>query len=291
MIAFVSDAGALTAVPASRCSIEALVQIYNASRVDYIVPMPMNARRMAEYIAAYDVDLDASYVAVNTADEPCAIGMLGWRGQRAWVTRLGVVPERRGRHVGRFMLNTLLDAAQSRGAALAQLEVIEGNAPAHALFLKAGFQETRRLYALRRPPSPLPPSAAALLTNARLEKLDTQACISALEQRDLPISWLEETESMRKIGTLEGLAVALGNGERGAVVFCRMPFQISHITPTAPADASEALKTALIAAVHHQYPKHDTKLENVDADSRFLSTFRSLGYIVEFRRIEMFRFF
>jgi GNAT superfamily N-acetyltransferase len=291
LIAFVSEAGALTLFPASRFSFELLARVYNASRVDYIVPMPMNARRMAEYVTAYDVDLDISYVAVNTADEPCAIGMLGWRDQRAWVTRLGVVPDRRGRRVGRFMLDTLLDAARSRGAALAQLEVIEGNAPAHALFLKAGFQETRRLCVLRRPPSPLPPDAAELLTSARIDPLDAQACIDALEQRDLPISWLEETESMRKIGALEGLAVALESGERGAVVFCRMPFQISHITPTAPADASEALKTALIAAVHQHHPKHDTKLENLDADSRFLSTFRSLGYIVEFRRVEMFRFF
>jgi ribosomal protein S18 acetylase RimI-like enzyme len=291
VIALVSDAASLTAIPASRYSFEALAQIYNASRVDYIVPMPMNARRMAEYVSAHDVDLDASFVAVNAENEPCAVGMLGWRERRGWVTRLGVIPERRGRHVGRFMLNSLLDAAQSRGASLAQLEVIEGNAPAHALFLKTGFQETRRLYVLRRPPSALPASAAALLVDARIEPLDTQACLDALEGRDRPISWLEETESMQKTGTLEGLAITLEDGQRGAVVFCRLPLQLSHITPVAPVDASDALKTALAALVHHQHPKHDTKLENLDADSRFLAAFQSVGYVVDFRRIEMFRFF
>lgn len=291
MIALVPDAGSLTAIPASRYSFEALAQIYNASRVDYIVPMPMNARRMAEYVTAHDVDLDASVVAVNGENEPCAIGMLGWRDRRGWVTRLGVIPERRGRHVGRFVLNCLLDAAQDRGASLAQLEVIEGNAPAHALFMKAGFQETRRLYVLRRPPSPIPPSASALLKNAQIEMLDTQACLDALNQRDLPISWLEETESMQKTGTLEGLAVTLENGQRGAVIFCRLPLQLSHITPVAPVDASDTLKTALAALIHYQHPKHDTKLENLDADSRFLAAFQSVGYVVDFRRIEMFRFF
>lgn len=291
MIALVPDAGSLTAISASRYSFEALAQIYNASRVDYIVPMPMNARRMAEYVTAHDVDLNASVVAVNGENEPCAVGMLGWRDRRGWVTRLGVIPERRGRHIGRFVLNYLLDAAQDRGASLAQLEVIEGNAPAHAMFLKSGFQETRRLYVLRRPPSPLPPSAAALLTNAHIQTLDTQACIDALNQRDLPISWLEETESMQKTGILEGLAVTLEDGQRGAVVFCRLPLQLSHITPIAPADASDTLKMALAALIHHRYPKHDTKLENLDANSRFLAAFQSVGYVVDFRRIEMFRFF
>ncbi len=291
MTALLSDAKSLTAIPASRYSFETLAQIYNASRVDYIVPMPMNARRMADYVRAYDVDLDVSFVAINGENEPCAVGMLGWRDQRAWVTRLGVIPERRGRHVGLFMLNCLLDAAQRCGAVLAQLEVIEGNLPAHTLFLKTGFQETRRLYVLRRPPAPLPSSASAILAQARIEPLDTQASLNALEGRDLPISWLEEEPSMKKTGTLEGLAVTLENGERGAVVFCRLPFQLSHITPIAPADASARLKTALAAVVHHHYPKHDTKLENLDADSRFLEVFHSVGYIVDFRRIEMYRFF
>ncbi|PJF25975.1 MAG: hypothetical protein CUN53_10060, partial [Phototrophicales bacterium] len=123
------------------------------------------------------------------------------------------------------------------------------------------------------------------------ESLDTQACLDALEGRDLPISWLEETESMQKTGTLEGLKVTLEDGQRGAVVFCRRPLQLSHVTPIAPADASDILKTALAALIHYQHPKHDTKLENLDADSRFLTAFQSVGYITDFRRIEMFRFF
>jgi len=52
-------------VSASEYTFAALAQIYNQGRVDYIVPMPMNARRMEEYVRYYDVALDASVVMLN----------------------------------------------------------------------------------------------------------------------------------------------------------------------------------------------------------------------------------
>jgi len=63
--------------PASRFTIEQLTAAYNQTRVDYLVPMPMNAARLAEYIQHYDVDLERSAVAL--ADEQMlGLGMLGW---------------------------------------------------------------------------------------------------------------------------------------------------------------------------------------------------------------------
>ena len=56
------------AVPCSAYDYVALAEIYNQGRVDYIVPMPMNARRLEEYVRAYDVDLAASLVAVDGVD-------------------------------------------------------------------------------------------------------------------------------------------------------------------------------------------------------------------------------
>jgi hypothetical protein len=45
-------------IPASQFTLDELTGIYNQTRVDYMVPMPMNAARLAEYISVYDVDLD-----------------------------------------------------------------------------------------------------------------------------------------------------------------------------------------------------------------------------------------
>lgn len=290
MIALTSDAGSLTAIPAARYTYDELADIYNASRVDYIVPMPMNAKRMAEYVSAYSVDLEGSFVVLNADSAPTGVGMLGWRERRGWITRLGVIPERRGRRVGQFVLESLLNAAQERGAVLAQLEVIEGNEPAHRLFLKLGFEETRRLVVLRRPPGALP-VLLTTLHDAQIEPLDALGCLNALSERDLPVSWLEEADSMRRLGSLEGLSVKLRDGMAGAVIFCRLPFQLSHITPVAPPDAPPYLLSALVAAVHRHYPKHDTKLENLDANSRFVPAFQMMGYLESFRRVEMIRRF
>src|SRR5215207_7045630 len=102
------------AISASGYTFEQLADIYNGSRVDYIVPMPMNGRRMEDYVRAYDVDLDASVVVVE-GDEPAGVGMLGLRGGRAWVTRVGVIPERRGHRQGQFIMESLIEQASARG--------------------------------------------------------------------------------------------------------------------------------------------------------------------------------
>ena len=52
-------------IPASRFNYDELTAIYNQTRVDYMIPMPMNAARLAEYVRIYDVDLEHSLVAAT----------------------------------------------------------------------------------------------------------------------------------------------------------------------------------------------------------------------------------
>jgi hypothetical protein len=52
-------------IPARAFSYEELTEAYNNTRVDYLVPMPMNAARLREYVETYDVDMDSSVVAVD----------------------------------------------------------------------------------------------------------------------------------------------------------------------------------------------------------------------------------
>src|SRR5690242_6280674 len=132
-------------VPASNFSADELAEIYNAGRVDYIVPMPMNAKRMQSYVRMYDIDLDSSVIVFDEEHKPAGIGMLGVRDDRGWITRLGIIPDRRKAGMGACMMDALIAGARKRFARLIQLEVIEGNEPAHRLFLRNGFRETRRL--------------------------------------------------------------------------------------------------------------------------------------------------
>ncbi len=103
-----------------------------------------------------------------------AIGLMSRdRGPRRLAT-MGVVPEARGRGVGRALLEHLLDEACQRGDACVELEVIGTNEPAVALYRGLGFATVTRLVSLEAGPAgdgdggdaPLEPVPAAAVADA-----------------------------------------------------------------------------------------------------------------------------
>jgi ribosomal protein S18 acetylase RimI-like enzyme len=265
-------------VRASEYSFVELARIYNETRVDYIVPMPMNARRMEEYVRHYDVHLDSSYIALNANDEEMGIGMLGIRDQRAWITRLGVMPDQRGHRVGQFLVSKLIATAREQAAAQVQLEVIEGNDPGSRLFLKVGFEAVRRLLVIRRPPGAVTSSLAF-----EAERLGADAVRECLASRPPGASWLDENASLLNM-RLAGLRVRLPSDDSSWIVFYETPFQLSHLV-LGSEDQQVAL--ALLQAVHQANPMLDTKVENLPLASPLWSIFQRVGYVESFRRIEM----
>ncbi|MBC8170933.1 MAG: GNAT family N-acetyltransferase [Anaerolineae bacterium] len=270
-------------LPATQYTHEQLASIYNQARVDYIVPMPMNAKRMAEYIHYYDIDLSASFIALNDERLETGIGMLGVRGQRSWITRLGVIPERRGKHIGLYLMANLLETSFFRGIKQVQLEVIQGNEPAYQLFLKLGFQHIRELLVIRRPPGvpELDPTQEA----AQVTWLDEPQIPAYLAQRHEPCSWIDESVSLLNAGSLRGIVVELPDGETGWVVFQRMAFQLMHFA-LSPNITPAALQAALYH-IHKTFASQDTKIENLPVNSPVWQVFQAIGYFEVFRRIEM----
>lgn len=274
-----------TKINASAYDYEQLANIYNESRLDYIVPMPMNAKRLAEYVHQYDVSLEHSLVALNQAAQIAGIGMLGVRGKRGWITRLGVIPSRRGVGLGQYMVDTLLENAANQGAERVQLEVIEGNEPAYCMFQKVGFEDTRKLLVIRRPPK-MPAPLPYEVESSNLTSEEIEAC---LEKHNSHASWLDEKPSILRGGNVEGVRVTLPSGESGTAVFRNSIFQLSHLA--LDADVSEELAVALLSTVHGRYPKRDTKLENLPAQSPLWRAFQQVGYVETFARIEMHKQF
>lgn len=141
----------ITLIPADRFTIEELTEAYNQTRVDYMVPMPMNAAKLRDYVHNYHIDLEQSLVAVED-DTILGLGMLGVRDNRSWITRLGLVANQRGKGIGELVMRGLLSNSDDCGIEKNILEVIKGNMPAHQLFRKLGFKDLRELLILRRPP-------------------------------------------------------------------------------------------------------------------------------------------
>jgi ribosomal protein S18 acetylase RimI-like enzyme len=272
-------------VPASNYSYQELADIYNQTRIDYIVPMPMNAQRMKEYVEHYDVNLQSSVVATREDGTPLGIGMLGVRGDRTWITRLGVVPNQRERRVGSFLMEHVIKQSRLCNAKWIQLEVIIGNEPARKMFEKYGFEPTRELLVIRRPPRPHVPGTHPLVHE--LNQLGQDEIVARLADREPGASWVEDTPSLLNGGNLKGISLRLGDGSEGWAVFMATRFQLQHIVMKATPQYDENVMFGLLYYIHEFYPNRDTKVENIPLEHPSMLAYNRLGYVVSFRRTEM----
>lgn len=274
----------ISLTPASHFGIQTLTEIYNRTRVDYLIPMPMNAARLQEYIDTYDVSLEASLVATS-GDELLGVAMLGLRKERAWVTRLGVIPDTRRRGTGQALTAGLLEQAEQRGINFTMLEVIKNNEPAHRLFLKLGFFEVGELLVLRRSPT-IPPPEPVIADARRLERAEALDLVGR-DRGTQP--WTNQSETLFNAQDVSGLRLMLPDGSEGWLVYQRQKFTLTRFAYKTEKGDPEKLATAFLSHLHHQYPRLDTQLENIQVNDPHLPAFYRMGYVEAFRRIEMWR--
>lgn len=271
-------------IPASQFTLDELTGIYNQTRVDYMVPMPMNAARLAEYISVYDVDLEHSLVAMQ-GDELRGVAMLGVREGRAWITRLGVIPTTRRSGVGEALMVGLLEQAEKLNIQFDMLEVIKNNKPAHTLFLKLGFYEIGELLVLRR--SPVIPPTDPVVADA--QRLDRHEALTLVGRDRGTQPWTNQSESLFNAREVSGLHLTLADGSRGWLVYQRQKFTLTRFIYKTEVGDPVKLAYAFLSHLHHQYPRLDTHIENIQINDPHLPAFYQMGYVESFRRIEMWR--
>ena len=270
--------------PASQFTIEQLTAIYNQTRVDYLVPMPMNAARLSEYIHTYDVDLEHSLVAMQD-DRLLGVAMLGQRQDRAWITRLGVLPNTRRTGVGLALCEGLLEHAEGLGMRFQMLEVIKNNVPAHSLFLKLGFYETGELLVMRRSPI-IPPPEPVVADAQRLDRIEALDLVG--QNRGIQ-PWTNQSESLSNAADVSGLRLTLVDGSSGWLVYQRQKFLLTRFAFKTETGNPADMARAFLSHLHHQYPRLDTHIENIQVHDPHLGAFYESGYVESFRRIEMWR--
>lgn len=271
-------------IPASQFTLDELTGIYNQTRVDYMVPMPMNAARLAEYISVYDVDLEHSLVAMQENDLR-GVAMLGVREGRAWITRLGVIPTTRRSGVGEALMVGLLEQAEKLNIQFDMLEVIKNNTPAHTLFLKLGFYEIGELLVLRR--SPVIPPTDPVVADA--QRLDRHEALTLVGRDRGTQPWTNQSESLFNAQEVSGLHLTLADGSRGWLVYQRQKFTLTRFIYKTEVGDPVKLAYAFLSHLHHQYPRLDTHIENIQINDPHLPAFYQMGYVESFRRIEMWR--
>jgi ribosomal protein S18 acetylase RimI-like enzyme len=275
-------------ISAERFTLQELTELYNQTRVDYLVPMPMNAERLAEYIHDFDIDLAHSCVARAADGQMLGLSMLGVRREKAWVTRLGVLPVSRRTGAGSALMDFMLAGAASLGLKETDLEVIKNNVPAYNLFLHKGFAETNEYLVMRRAPHP---STEPLHGNVTW--LDAEAALESLGSYPRHLTWINASESMSNSPNVQGLRIDLPKGGAGWLVYRNTKFTLrstlSHLIMHTEAGDPHEVGTQLLLNLHSHHPHHDTYAENIPHDDPHLSAFQASGYFTNFSRIEMRR--
>ena len=269
---------------AARFSIQELTDLYNHTRVDYLVPMPMNAERLQNYIDEFDIDLERSCVASTPDGQVLGLGMLGVRQNLAWITRLGVLPVTRRSGAGAAMMECMLRNADALGKEETHLEVISNNEPAHKLFLKNGFVDADLYLVMRRAPKPISDPIFG-----KVEWLEKDDALQTLKSYPEHLTWITAYESMKNAPDTQGMRIRLSNGDTGWLIYRLHKFSITHlIMHTEKGDAVE-VGTQLLLNLYSRYPRIDTYAENICANDPHLEAFQALSFFENFSRVEMHR--
>jgi ribosomal protein S18 acetylase RimI-like enzyme len=268
--------------PAASLDLPRLTEIYNRSRDDYLIPMPMSVGRLRAYVNNYDIDLEQSLVA-HSAGRPVGLAMLGLRDDRAWISRLGVLPEARKAGLGRIMVAQLIENARAAGCQSVVIEVIEDNAPARALFAGFGFKETRQLLVTRRPPRPID----ILDHGASVRILGYHEAMGLLDRRrDLP-SWVTESRSMARAGNISAIEARWDDGRWGWLAYGSSAWLLSRILIGTEAGEPSRIGRALLQQLHWRHPLQDAVCENISAHDAHWPAMQAMDYMISFVRVEM----
>jgi hypothetical protein len=165
------------------------------------------------------------------------------------------------------------------------LEVIKNNVPAHQLFLKLGFYEVGELLVLRRSPTVPPPDP--IVADAR--RLQRAEALDLVGRNRGTQPWTNQSESLFNAQDVSGLRLTLTDGSEGWLVYQRQKFTLTRFAYKTETGDPVTMAWAFLSHLHHQYPRLDTQLENIQVNDPHLPAFYQMGYIESFRRIEMWR--
>ena len=220
-------------IPASTYGPAELAEIFNAGYEGYFTPFTLDEAAFRFMSTTFDDDLDASRVLLVDG-EPAGICKLAIRGDRGWISGIGIAVPHRGQGLGEALMRAVLDQARARGLREVWLEVLVQNEPAIRLYEKLGFSYERVL---------------EVWTLDGLVLQEHKVAPVALEQAQARIArerrerepWQRADESVAHSEGVEAL-----QSDRGAVLFKRSGDRISLLQGVAAdEDAARELLQAL----------------------------------------------
>ena len=174
--------------PLLEYNLKDIIALLNNGFSGYFVHVQFSFGTFLHMVMQDSIDMHSSRVVVHDG-EPIGIALIARRGWSSRLAAMAIVPEVRGKGVGRWFLPHLLTEARARGEHRMLLEVIEQNTAGVRLYEGCGFQIQRRLVGYT---SQNLTGAPAELTEVDIR--DVAARITAHGLADLP--WQLSGESM-----------------------------------------------------------------------------------------------
>jgi len=256
--------------PAAELELGRLAGLFTAAYEGYLVPFAIDEQTLRFMVDVYDLDLDASRIALLDG-VPVGLANVALRGDRAWIGGIGVTPFGRRRGIGERLMRQVVDQARDRGARVVQLEVIEGNEPALALYEKLGFEHVRHVdvWILDADPDGAG-GAAETEVDAAHER------IRSLRHADEP--WQRDDATVARLRAIEPLR-ALGDYGGAAIV---RPTPVA--TSVIQIGADEAAARVLLETLRRE---GSVNVLNLPDDEPAAEAFRALGGRVAVRQREL----
>jgi len=121
------------------------MEIFNQGFSDYLIPIRMDPVNFHRMICIDSIDVTLSRVVIDQDGKGLGLGLIARRGWNSRLAGMAIVPPARGKGVGQWLMDILIEEAKIRGDHRMELEVIKGNDSAINLYRKNGLQTFRKL--------------------------------------------------------------------------------------------------------------------------------------------------
>ena len=138
--------------PLDNCSFQTAVEIWNRGFEGYAVDLTLTLDLLLARIISHGISVADSLVAfLDNAPVGFLLNGLRISGDTklAWNGGTGVVPELRGKGIGKLLVEAAIDLYKERAVDIAMLEALSTNESAIKLYSKCGYEESDGLTFLR----------------------------------------------------------------------------------------------------------------------------------------------
>ena len=260
--------------------------LLNTAYADYPVPLHLTADVLAGLEQCYDVDLTGSVVA-RAGRQWAGMALLSRRGDRGWISGVGVLPAWRRRGIGRAMIAALLENAGERGVREIHLEVISGNVPARALYAASGFHGGR---GCRRGVTPRTRIRCRSRRSSFRPRRWKRCWLNFDGWHDQPACWQGEAATLRNMAErMRGYRLLAGVPAGYCLVGERSDAVALLDVGLAPGAGMSAAGRTMLQALAARYRGRALTISNVPVDSGLNRVLAALHFLVTVRQVEMRR--